>query len=86
MGTPAQDSSAGERGTCPRPSRRGLFDGPLARHLTLVMVLKTALLFGLWALFFSSDDEQPLTVEQISGALVGASQDPTSTITPRATP
>lgn len=55
----------------PTDSRAGLFANRLVRELSVVLVLKLLVLYGLWFAFFRQPDHQPLTVEQVSAAVAG---------------
>ncbi len=44
----------------------------LGREITIVLVIKTALLFLLWWLFFSPEHEVPVDSEVLKRVIVGA--------------
>ena len=48
----------------------------LRREITIVLVIKTILLFALWYLFFSHPDDRALNAGQVSQALIESSSQP----------
>jgi hypothetical protein len=44
---------------------------PLTRHLALVLVVKLALIFGLWWLFFNVPEEQEVNPGQVAAHIAG---------------
>lgn len=53
-----------------KPSRRSLFASPLIRELSLILVLKLSLLYGIWWAFFSEPPPEP-SAASVSRAFVG---------------
>ena len=49
----------------------GRFTLPLALEITLALILKTALLFGLWYAFFQHPVDRTLTVQDVSQRVFG---------------
>lgn len=47
---------------------------PLFKEITLVLVIKAALLFGLWAAFFSEPADDDLTGREVGHAVFGEAQ------------
>ena len=47
---------------------------PLFKEITLVLVIKVALLFGLWAAFFSDPVGDDLTAGQVGNAVFGTAE------------
>jgi hypothetical protein len=49
---------------------------PLIRHLALVLVVKLALIFGLWWLFFNLPDEHVVNAGQVATHITGDTTSP----------
>jgi hypothetical protein len=49
---------------------RQLWNHPLSRDILLILLLKIALVFALWWVFFRAPDASPPTPEQVSRALL----------------
>ncbi len=48
----------------------------LGREITIVLVIKTALLFVLWWLFFSPEHKVPVDPEVLKQVLIGSGDEP----------
>ncbi|HKJ77841.1 MAG TPA: hypothetical protein VKA64_11635 [Gammaproteobacteria bacterium] len=53
---------------------RAMRPSPLFKEITLVLVIKVALLFGLWAAFFSEPVGDDLTAGQVEDAVFGTAE------------
>ena len=60
------------RGETEQAVRQRLFSQPLAREITLILVLKLVFLFGLWFAFFRHPEVPPVDGARVSEALLGA--------------
>jgi hypothetical protein len=49
---------------------------PLIRHLAMVLVVKLALIFGLWWLFFNLPDEHVVNAGQVAAHITGDNTSP----------
>lgn len=49
---------------------RQIWNHPLSREILLILLLKIALIFTLWWVFFRAQDTSPPTPEQVSRALL----------------
>lgn len=58
--------------------RTGLFSGRLVRELSLVLLVKLALLFALWFAFFRQPDVSPPGTHEVSAALLGTGNLPSN--------
>ena len=50
----------------------GRFTPPLALEITLALILKAALLFGLWYAFFQHPVDRTLTAQDVGQRVLGA--------------
>jgi len=48
------------------------WQSPLVREIALILVLKFALIFGLWWAFFDLPDDQHIDVSQVGAHVLGA--------------
>lgn len=49
---------------------RQIWNHPLSREILLILVVKIALIFAIWWVFFRAPDKPPLSSEQVSRALL----------------
>lgn len=49
---------------------------PLIRHLMLVLVVKLALIFGLWWLFFDMPEEHEINMGRVAAHITGGTTPP----------
>lgn len=49
---------------------RQIWSHPLSREILLILIVKIALIFAIWWVFFRAPDKPPLSPEQVSRALL----------------